>query len=140
VQKLFKQFEKLKDDEDAKTDLVKTVCHELTIHTELEEELFYPAAREVMDDEDLMDEALVEHASAKQLIGELEEMEPDDELYDAKFTVLGEYVNHHIKEEQTEMFPRLKKTELDLDALGDQMRSRKEELQQEMGIEAETSV
>ena len=136
VQKLFKDFEKIKeeDSDDGKQGLVQQICNELTIHTQVEEEIFYPAAREAIDEQDLLDEAEVEHASAKELIAQLQSMEADDELYDATVTVLGEYVNHHIKEEQDEMFPKVKKAKLDVQALGEEMMRRKQELQVEMGI------
>jgi hemerythrin superfamily protein len=140
VQKLFEEFEKIKDDEAAKQDLVDTVCAELTIHTQLEEEIFYPAVREAIDDEDLMNEAEVEHNNAKQLINDLLDMQPDDELYDATFTVLGEGINHHIAEEQEAMFPKVKKAKLDLETLGEEMLQRKQELQAEMGMEDEEEV
>jgi hemerythrin-like domain-containing protein len=108
---------------------VQTVCEDLRVHTMLEEEIFYPAVREAIDDEDIMNEASVEHETAKTLIEQLENMEPDDPNYYATFTVLGEYVLHHVKEEEGEMFPEAKKAEdLDLEALGEQMRQRKEEL------------
>ena len=88
-----------------------------------------PGTGEDIDDEDIMNEAAVEHESAKMLIEQLENMEPDDPNYFATFTVLGEYVMHHVKEEEDEMFPQAKKAEeLDLEALGEQMRARKEEL------------
>lgn len=132
VKKLFADFEKAKDakrpDDDAKQQLVQEICTELTVHAQLEEEIFYPAAREAMDDEDLLDEAEVEHASAKDLIAQLESMEPGDELYDAKVTVLGEYIDHHVQEEQDEMFPKVRKAKLNLDDLGAQIVARKEEL------------
>jgi hemerythrin-like domain-containing protein len=136
VQKMFKQFEKLKDqdDEQGKRDLVEQTCGELKVHTEIEEEIFYPAARGALEEADLVAEALVEHASAKQLIAQLEGMDAGGEEYDATFTVLGEYVNHHIKEEQEEMFPKLKKADLDWDALAAQMHQRKQELLEEMGL------
>src|SRR5512147_919293 len=105
VQNMFEQFKKLgEDDIEEKEDLVRMACTELRIHTMLEEEIFYPALRGELDDESLLDEAEVEHTVAKQLIGELEEMSSDEELYDAKFTVLSEYVNHHVSEEENEMF------------------------------------
>ena len=131
VQKIFKDFEKIKDkgDDSAKAELVQTACQELTIHAQVEEEIFYPAVREVIKEEDLIDEAAVEHASVKQLIGELESMQPGDELYDAKFTVLGEYVNHHIKEEQNEIFPKAKKGKLDLVSMAEEIHQRKQALQ-----------
>jgi hemerythrin-like domain-containing protein len=98
------------------------------VHTTLEEEIFYPAVRGAIEDEDLMNEAAVEHETAKMLIDQLEIMGPDDPNYFATFTVLGEYVRHHIKEEQGEMFPAAKKAKLDLDGLAERMRARKEEL------------
>jgi hemerythrin-like domain-containing protein len=134
VQKIFKEFEKSKDElgNEEKAQIVGQACQELKIHTKLEEEIFYPAAREAIEDEELLDEAEVEHAAAKRMIDELENMQPADELYDARFTVLGEYVNHHIKEEQNEMFPQVKKAKLDLEDLGRRMMQRKQELQGEM--------
>lgn len=139
VQKLFKQFEQMKedDDSDAKQELVSRICAELTIHAQIEEEIFYPAAREGLKEQDILDEAEVEHASAKELIAQLEAMEPDEELYDAKVTVLGEYINHHVKEEQNEMFPQVKKAKLDLQALGEELMARKQELKIELGLEEE---
>jgi hemerythrin-like domain-containing protein len=127
VQKLFKQFKRAKD-ESEKQQIVDTACQELKVHAQIEEEIFYPEARSVLKQSDLLDEAKVEHESAKQLIAQLEKMSPDDELYEAKFNVLGEYVNHHITEEQEEIFPRIEKTDLDLKELGARLTERKEEL------------
>lgn len=140
VQKLFKDFGKLKEGEDErKQDLANTICAELTIHTRIEEEIFYPAARGAIKEGDLLDEAKVEHDSAKDLIEQISSMQPGEELYDAKVTVLGEYVNHHIEEEQTEMFPKVRKAKVDIKGLGEQLMARKQELRQEMGLgEAET--
>jgi hemerythrin superfamily protein len=124
VKKLFSEYEKMKEDADAseKEALAAEICTELTLHTELEEELFYPAAREAIEEEDLLDEAEVEHASAKDLIAQIQEMDSSDPLFDAKVKVLGEYVNHHVEEEEKEMFPKVKKAkQLDLDALGEEM-------------------
>ena len=138
VQKIFKEFDKLKQnggDADEKSELVKRACQELTIHAQIEEEIFYPAIRDGIEDEDLMDEAEVEHASAKELISQLESMDPSNDLYDARFTVLGEYINHHVKEEQDEMFPKAKKAKLDLIALGEDMAQRKQELRAKLGLE-----
>ncbi|MBA2689572.1 MAG: hemerythrin domain-containing protein [Burkholderiales bacterium] len=135
VQKLFKEFEKLEEDaEEEKGELARQICAELTIHAQVEEEIFYPAAREAIDESDLLDEAEVEHASAKELIAQIESMEPGDELYDAKVRVLGEYINHHVKEEQDEMFPKAKKAKMNLAALGEELLQRKQELQTEMGL------
>jgi hemerythrin-like domain-containing protein len=134
VKKAFKEFEKM-DRSDTATcrELVESVCEDLRVHTMLEEEIFYPAVREAIDDEDIMNEASVEHETAKMLIEQLENMEADDPNYFATFTVLGEYVMHHVKEEEDEMFPQAKKAkELDLESLGEQMRTRKEELTAEM--------
>ena len=120
----------MKDDGsgEEKAAIVQQICMELTVHAELEEEFFYPAVREQIGDDDLMDEAEVEHAGAKDLIAQLESMEPDDDLYDAKVTVLGEQIDHHVKEEEGEMFPKVKKAKVDTSALGAEMASRKEEL------------
>jgi hemerythrin superfamily protein len=129
VKKAFKEFEKLdREDPEAQKQLVQTVCEDLKLHTTLEEELFYPAAREAIDDEDILNEAQVEHETAKMLIEQLENMGPDDPNFHATFTVLGEYVLHHVKEEEGEMFPQVKKTDLDLEELGSRMRARMEEL------------
>jgi hemerythrin-like domain-containing protein len=106
----------------------------LTIHSRVEEELFYPALREAIDADDLLDEAEVEHASARQLITELAAMQPGDDLYDAKFAVLGEYVKHHIGEEEHEIFPKAKKAKMDLESLGEEIRTRKQELRDELGV------
>jgi hypothetical protein len=138
VKKSFKEFEKL-DREDAETmqRLVQTVCEELKVHAALEEEIFYPAVREAIDDEDLMNEAQIEHETAKMLIEQLENMGPDDPNFHATFTVLGEYVKHHIKEEEDEMFAEARKTDLDFEDLGARMRERKTELMGEMQQEEE---
>lgn len=127
VDKLFKRFEKAKDGD--KAEIVQTACRALTIHAQIEEEIFYPALREAGVESDLLDEAEVEHVGVKRLVGELETMEPGDELYDAKVTVLTEYVKHHVKEEETEMFPNAKKSDADLDEVGERMEVRTVELQ-----------
>jgi len=108
--------------------LIDGVCRDLTVHTTLEEEIFYPAVREAIGDEDLMNEAAVEHETARMLVEQLENMGPDDPNYFATFTVLGEYVRHHIQEEQGEMFPAARKARLDLAALGERMQARRDEL------------
>ena len=130
VKKAFKEFEKM-DREDAEScqQLIRSVCEDLKVHTTLEEEIFYPAVREVIEDEDLMNEAAVEHETAKMLIDQLENMGPDDPNYFATFTVLGEYVMHHVKEEEDEMFPQAKKAkDLDFESLAAEMASRKQAL------------
>jgi hemerythrin superfamily protein len=135
---MFEEFEQLKqensEDQEAMQMLVETTCAELTIHAQVEEEVFYPAAREAIDDMDLLDEAEVEHASARQLITELAAMQPDDDLYAAKFKVLGEYVKHHIHEEEKQLFPKLKKVNIDLVELGAEIHTRKLELRDELGV------
>jgi len=135
VLQLFKDYEKLKNkgSKAQKSDLATTICLEITVHSMLEEEIFYPAARKAIDEDDLMDEALVEHAGAKGLIDELQDMEPGDDLYDAKVTVLGEEIRHHVTEEEKEMFPKVKKSKLDTADLGAQMHERKQVLMEEMG-------
>jgi hemerythrin superfamily protein len=138
VERIFEEFKKLTGgDAKEKEDLVRMACAELKIHATLEEEIFYPAAREKLDETSLVDEAQVEHAVLKQLIGELEEMTPDEELYDAKFTVLGEYVNHHVAEEEKKIFPKAKKAKVDMQALGNEIRQRKEEIQQHADVSDE---
>jgi molecular chaperone DnaK (HSP70) len=133
VKKAFKEFEKLeREDTEAQQQLVQTACEDLKLHTTLEEELFYPALREAIDDEDIMNEAQVEHETAKLLIEQLENMGPDDPNFHATFTVLGEYVMHHVKEEEGEMFPQAKKSDLDLEELGGRMRNRMQELMGEL--------
>ena len=139
VKKLFSDFDKLKEegsDED-KSAIVGQICNELKIHTELEEEMFYPAVRKAIEDSDLMDEALVEHAGAKDLIAQLEDASPDDDLYDAKVTVLGEQIDHHVKEEEGDMFPKAKKAKVDTEALGAMMLKRKIALMDKMGMNPE---
>ncbi len=131
VKKMFKDFEKLKKEEgsdEAKAALVGKICMELTVHTRVEEEILYPAVRSAIDDDDLMDEADVEHAGAKDLIAQLAAMKPGDDHYDAKVTVLGEYIDHHVKEEHEELFPQAKKAGVDTLALGEQIVLRKKEL------------
>ncbi|SEK67086.1 hemerythrin domain-containing protein [Nitrosovibrio tenuis] len=130
VKKLFKEFEKLskKDDETGKEELAIQICKELSVHAQLEEEIFYPAVRAAIDDDDLMNEAMVEHASAKDLIAQIQSMAVTDPMYDAVVTVLGEYVNHHIEEEQNEMFPKVQKSDMNLEELGLEIAERKEAL------------
>ncbi|PWB91177.1 hemerythrin [Methylocystis sp. MitZ-2018] len=127
VKTWFKQYEKLSDEAE-KEALARKICVALTVHAKIEEEIFYPALRKNIDDEDLLDEAEVEHASAKQLIAEIRSMSPKDHLFDAKVKVLGEYVTHHVQEEEQEMFPEARKSEVDLTALGEKLSKRKGEL------------
>lgn len=128
VSALFEQYEKARSSA-RKFDLVQQICEELTVHAQVEEEIFYPAVREAIKDDDLLDEAEVEHTTLKQLIAQVEGKDVESEpLFDAKITVLSEYVKHHVKEEQDEMFPKVKKSGLDLKSLGAELAARKEEL------------
>lgn len=136
VRELFSEYEALaKDDADEseKQALAAQICAELTVHAQIEEELFYPALREAIEEQDLIDEAEVEHSTARDLIAQIEGMEPDEELFDAKVTVLGEYVNHHVEEEEKEMFKLAKKSGLDLAGLGAALAERRDELKDELG-------
>lgn len=110
--------------------LVQQICQELIVHTQIEEEIFYPVVKKALKDHDLVPEATVEHETLKNLISQLldENIADDKEMYDAKVKVLSEYVKHHVKEEHTELFPKVKETKLDLQELGAQMQQRKEEL------------
>jgi hemerythrin superfamily protein len=131
VAEMFEQFEQLGDRATTSKEKLKDkICKALIAHTTIEEEIFYPAVRaaNVEEGEDMVDEAIVEHAAAKDLIKQLQEMQPDDELYDAKVKVLSEQIEHHVKEEEKEMFPKAKKAGLDLRALGQEMALRKQEL------------
>jgi hemerythrin superfamily protein len=127
VQSLFDKFEKTRSD-DRKAAIAEQICNELTVHAQIEEEIFYPAAREAIREKDLLDEATVEHQSAKDLIAQIESGKPGDELFEAKVKVLGEYIRHHVKEEQNELFAQVRKTKLDLKALGERLMARKQEL------------
>jgi hemerythrin superfamily protein len=127
---IFKKYEELGDRANAsKKKLATEVCNALTVHATIEEEIFYPALRgEGKELQDMLDEAEVEHAGAKDLIAQIEAMDPEDDLYDAKVKVLGEQIDHHATEEEDEMFPKARKTKLDLVALGEALQARKEEL------------
>lgn len=127
VSHLFSEYEKTRSVANKKA-LVKEICVALTAHAQIEEEIFYPAVKAALKDKLLVPEATVEHAGVKSLIAQLEGVEPDGEMYDAKVKVLAEYVKHHVKEEQTEMFPKAKASSLDLVDLGDEMAARKAEL------------
>jgi len=132
VKKLFREFESVKNDT-RKEEIVREACMELTVHTRIEEELFYPALRDADNEAfgDLVDEAVVEHAGAKNLIAELESMKPGDDLYDAKFTVLAEYIEHHVKEEEEDLFPKVIRKKIELQDVGAAMVERKEALMAE---------
>ena len=140
VKKLFKRFEKSESTKE-KNALATEICGMLRVHARVEEEIVYPAARDVFDDEDeeLVNEAAVEHGTAKDLIGQIEAMNASDEMFDATVKVLGEYINHHVEEEETEMFPRLKISDLDLKELGMHVARRKEQLMRSEKSDEETS-
>lgn len=123
----FEQYEALTGNAEKKA-LAGRICLALKVHTQIEEELFYPPARDKTGDDDLLDEAVVEHMGAKTLIAEIEAMQPGQPLYDAKVKVLGEQVRHHVKEEEEELFPEVRETSLDLKAVGAAMAARKAEL------------
>lgn len=130
VQELFKRFEETEDPA-SKKQIAQTALHELRVHAALEEELFYPAAREEISEEEKIAEAEEEHHAAKLLISELEDMEPEDEHYDAKFKVLAESVKHHIEEEESSVIPEIEGG-IDGGDLGEKMAERKQELEQEI--------
>jgi hemerythrin superfamily protein len=135
VHTLFQQYKKLCEAEapaDERQTVAEKICGLLTVHATVEEEIFYPAAREAAVEGALLDEAEVEHQTAKDLIAQLQSMDADDELYDAKVTVLGEYIDHHVKEEQDEMFPACRKAKMDLAGLGSEIKARKTELMAEL--------
>lgn len=112
-----------------KKKLADEICAELTLHTQLEEEIIYPAFREKLAEEkDLVNEAKVEHDSAKILIKEIQKMQAEEELFDAKVKVLAEYIEHHVKEEENEMFPLMQKSDVDLALLGEKLTKRKQQL------------
>lgn len=142
VKKMFKEYEELSSSRargaaQKKMDLARRICDELTVHAQVEEELFYPALRDALKDTDKLAEAEVEHQSAKDLIAQIGDMGEADEMFDAKVKVLGEYVDHHIKEERAELFPKARSSrKVDLVALREQIEARKEELMSEMGTMA----
>jgi hypothetical protein len=131
VSELFEQFEKARA-ANKKRQIVEQICEELTIHATVEEEIFYPTVKKAMKDDELVPEAQVEHESLKWLIAQIEGVEPDGEMYDARVKVLSEYVKHHVKEEQNEMFPKARETKVDMVELGQQIMQRKEELKAAM--------
>ena len=141
VKKLFNRYERTKDNmsDGDKSQMVQQLCGELTVHAQIEEEIFYPALRNVADDDlnEMLDEAAVEHTGAKDLIAQLQGGKPTDPLYDAKVPVLGEQVKHHAEEEETNIFRKARRArEADLTVLREQMEARKTELKGELGLES----
>jgi hemerythrin-like domain-containing protein len=137
VEGLFEQYEAEKEgEEDVKRAIAQRICGELTVHAQVEEELFYPWLRENLDDDDMemVEEAQVEHNSAKDLIAQIEGATEIDEVYDAKVKVLSEYIKHHVKEEENEIFEEVADKKEELDELGQEMAARKTELMEELGL------
>ncbi len=130
VASLFKDFEATSSSS-KKKQLVDQICKELSIHAQVEEEIFYPAVQKATKDHELVPEAMVEHSTLKDLIAEVKGVQPNGDMYDAKVKVMSEYVKHHVKEEEGEMFPKAKETDLDLGELGAQLKVRKAELSNE---------
>ena len=120
VSGLFEEFEKARS-VTKKKKLVTQICTELKVHTTIEEEIFYPAVKAALRDKEMVPEANVEHASIKDLIAQVEGVEPDGEMYNARVKVMSEFVKHHVKEEQNEMFPKARKSKLDMTVLGAEM-------------------
>jgi len=138
VEDLFQEFETLKDADDAsRVAVAQKICAELTVHAQIEEDLVYPWLRENLDETDMVAEAEVEHATLKQLIAQIEPVGEPDEAFDAKVKVLSEYVKHHVKEEENEIFPEVADEKEELDELGQELAARKAELRSEMGLPSE---
>jgi len=126
VKALFAQFKEARPQQ--QEDIAQTTIQELEIHAELEEEFIYPAIREGIDDDELMNEANEEHHLVHVLIAELKNLEPSDDIFKAKFTLLGELVKHHVKEEEGEMFPQAQKAKIEWEELKTEVMGRKEQL------------
>ena len=137
VEGYFEAFEKARSD-DRKQQLAEKICRALTVHATIEEEIFYPAFLEATEEEDLHHEAAVEHDGAKKLIAEIESSGPDDDYYDAKVTVLSEMIKHHVNEEEKRdgLFAKSRQSEMDLEALGEQLAARKAELMNDMRLKS----
>lgn len=130
VRLMFEEFEKA--DEDRKFELAAQICQALTVHATIEEEIFYPQVREAIEAEDLMLEAEIEHDTVKNLIERVQDGEVDETQLSAMIKVMNEYVNHHVNEEQRRMFPRVKRSDIDLEAMGKELLARKTELEAEL--------
>jgi hemerythrin superfamily protein len=142
VKKMFKEYDELTGSKargvaQKKMDLARQICQELTVHAQIEEEIFYPAVREAIKEKDVIAEAAVEHQTAKELIAQIQGMGETDEMFDAKVKVLGEYIDHHVKEEKNAIFPKARAArKLDLVAMRDELEARKEELMSDMNAMA----
>ncbi|MFC5459137.1 hemerythrin domain-containing protein [Massilia niabensis] len=131
VRLLFGELDSLRgieDEDERRAELVDDICYELTVHSMLEEEIFYPALREVLDDDDMLDEAELDHAGTRELITQLEVMYPGDEHFEATVAVLAEEVEHHVDKEESEMFEAARASGLDLVLLGQRLAARRAEL------------
>ena len=134
VKQLFKNYDELAGSHargapGKRLELARQICRELTVHAQIEEEIFYPALRNALRETDLLAEAEIEHQTAKELIAQLEQSDEADEMFDAKVKVLGEYIDHHVKEERNEIFPKARAARgLDLVAMREELQSRKDEL------------
>ena len=140
VRQMFDDYETLLDDEAPEAEreeLAWQICAMLNVHSTIEEELLYPAAREVLEGSRLIDVASIEHSVARALIAEIEEMSASDALFDARVTVLGEYMRHHIEEEEEELLPQMVQAGVDMQALGAQLAGRKQEMLAELGLDSE---
>jgi len=140
VEDLFEQFEQEKEgDEGTRREIAQRICAELTIHAQVEEELLYPWLREQLEDEDMemVEEAQVEHNTAKDLIAQIEGASDIDEVFNAKVKVLSEYIKHHVQEEENEIFPEVRDQQEELDEIGQEIAARKGELMEEMGLSPE---
>lgn len=136
VEKLFAAFEKARSS-DRKQAIAQQICEMLKVHAQIEEEIFYPAVREAIDETEIMDEAQVEHNGAKQLVAEIESASPDEDMFEAKVKVLSEYIKHHVKEEEGKMFRKARSADLDLKELGEEMSERKQALMDKMDMKAD---
>ena len=135
VEDLFQMYEDEKEgDEGTKRQLAEKICGELTAHAQLEEELFYPWLKENMDEMDKVEEAYVEHASAKDLIAQIQGASQVDDTFDAKVKVLSEYIKHHVQEEENEIFTEVASEQEELDELGQEMAARKTQLMEQLGL------
>src|ERR1700730_15354735 len=134
VESFFEEYAELNDD-GQKAELAAKICLVLKVHAQIEEEIFYPEARRATEDDDLLDEAAVEHAGAKNLITEIEAMRVADDLFDAKIKVLGDQIRHHVKEGEQKLFPAAEAAKMDLEGLGKELAARKAELMSQLSRE-----
>ena len=127
VERLFRDFQTASGDE-RKMQLCRKICMAFMVHAQIEEELVYPTARDFLKDDEIVNEAVVEHNAAKDLVEQIRGMEASDEMFDAKMQVLQEQIEHHVKEEETEFFPKIQKTDMDLKGIGQEITVRKKQL------------